>query len=166
MPPAYPGAMQTFSFTRFMHILIISVLLLRSETRVFDVCLAIWYSFIPEKCCVPVFQYVVKPWNFTHRRSISTPSCVSQSFCLVLHHIIFGGVTRWNRLKLVEAARTHTHTHTHHHHHHHPTAFDLCYRLPIPSEILHAFFSINFLLRTKITKLNSATENTNKNVDI
>jgi len=111
MLPAYPEAMQTFSFTRFMHILIISVLLLRPQTRVFDVCLAICYSFVPGKCCVPFFRYVVKPWNCTDRRSISTPSCVSQSFCLLLHHIIFGGVTRWNRLKLVEAAHTHTHTH-------------------------------------------------------
>ena len=107
MPPAFSEAMQTFSFTRLMHILIISVLLLRSETRVFDVCLTVSYSFIPGK------WYVVKPWNFTDRRSISTPSFVSQSSCLVLHHIIFGGVTRWNRLKPVEAAHTHTHTHTH-----------------------------------------------------
>ena len=38
----------------------ISVRLLRSETCVFDVCLAIWYSFIPEKCCVPFLRYVVK----------------------------------------------------------------------------------------------------------
>ena len=66
----------------------------------------------PRKVLCAVFRYVVNSWNFTDRQSISTPSCFSQNYCLVLqtevfhYHIIFGGVTRWNWLKPAGAAHT------------------------------------------------------------
>jgi hypothetical protein len=80
----------------------------------------------PRKVICAFFRYVVKPWNFSDRRStrylhsflglpVSVYYCRQKYFIITLYSVTLFAETGLNQLKLRACAhaRTHTHTHTH-----------------------------------------------------